>query len=47
MCNIDRATDHQEQHACQAKTDNSQAIPLGSVGQTHSDRPFRRHSTTN
>ena len=42
-----RTADHQEQQACKANTDNRQAIPSGSVGQTHSERPYRRHSKTN
>ena len=37
MCNKDRMTDDQEQQACEANTDNSQAIPPGSVGQTHGE----------
>ena len=44
MCNKDRMADHQEQQACQSNTYNSQAIPPGSAGQIHRDRPFRRHS---
>ena len=36
----DRMADHQEQQTCEANTDNSQAIPVGSVGQKHSDRPL-------
>ena len=47
MCNKDRMADHQEQQACEANKDNSQAIPQGSVVQTDSDRPFRGHSKTN
>ena len=39
-------TDHQEQQACEANTDNSQTIFPGSVGQTHSNRPTRRYSKT-
>ena len=39
-------TDDQEQQACEANTDNSQTISLGSVGQTHSNRLIRRCSTT-
>ena len=38
--------DHQEQQPCEANTDNSWAILPGSVEQTHSDRPFRKHSKT-
>ena len=38
---------YQEQQAFEANTDNSWAIHPGSVWQTHSDRPFRRHSKTN
>ena len=40
-CNKDRMADHQEQQACEANTDSSQAIPPGSIGQTHSYRPFK------
>ena len=39
--------DHQEQQACEGNPGNSQALPPGSVGQTHSGRPFRRHLKTN
>ena len=40
-------TDHQEQEACEANTNNRQAIPPGSVGQKHSDMLFLRHFKTN
>ena len=43
----ERVTDQQEQQTCEANTENNQVIPPGSVGQTNSDRPFRRHSKAN
>ena len=46
ISNKDRMTDHQEQLAYEANTDNSQTIPLGSVRQTHSNRHIGRYSRT-
>ena len=46
MSNKDRMTDHQEPQAHETNKDNSQTIPLGSVGQTHSNRPIRTYSKT-
>ena len=39
--NKDMMIDHQEQQTHEANTDNSQAIPLGSPGQTHSGKSSR------
>ena len=44
MSNKERMTDPQEQQACEANTDKSQTISVGSVGQTHSNRPTTRYS---
>ena len=46
MCNKDRSTDHKDQQASEANRDDSWAISLGSVGQTHSDRTSGWHSKT-